>query len=427
MKSDRLFALHEEIHNRDFLLATYFIELGQDVDVLAKASAMAVGQTVGTWVPVPGITDEMREHYMGRVVNVLNVPPVELSTQSACSTCSYLIQIAYPTANFGADFSMILTTLLGNDASTSAQVKLVDMQLPESFASQFSGPKFGIEGLRKLTGVEKRPLVLNMIKPCTGFSPQEGAKIFYETALGGVDFIKDDELLGNPEFCRAEERVKAYNEASKAAYEKTGHKTRYIVNITERAEKMLDHARRIVEAGAEMVMVNFAMVGYSMFHAVAESVPVPVIGHYAGAGMIYEGINSGMSSPLAVGKLPRLAGADIVMMNTPYGGYPLRYQKYIRTAHELSLPYYNLKPAMPSLGGGVHPGLAEQFIQDLGTDVILAPGGSVQGHPDGAAAGARAMRQAIDAVMEGVPLDEAAKEHVELSKAIALWGYQRTK
>lgn len=425
MNRNKIFALNEEIRKKDYVLATYYIELDKDIDVMAKASAMAIGQTVGTWIPVPGITEEMQEHHMGKVVSIIDIPPYELSTQIDAEKCSYLIQIAYPCINFGAQFPMMITTLLGNDASTSAQVKLMDLQFPESFASQFNGPNFGLEGVRKLTGVYDRPLVLNMIKPCTGFSPKVGAKIFYETALGGVDLIKDDELLGNPNFCKAVDRVKEYNEAAKAAFEKTGKKTVYVVNITDSVDKVLDNAKRVVDAGAQAVMINFAAVGYDMLHNLAKNINVPILGHYAGAGMFYEGVLNGMSSPLAVGKLPRLAGADIVMMNTPYGGYPLKYQKYIQTTNELSLPYYNIKPSMPAVGGGVHPGIAERYIKDLGTDIILAPGGSIQGHPKGAAAGARAMLQAIDAVMQDVPLDEAAKEHSELKIALDLWGYKK--
>lgn len=425
MNRNKIFALNEEIRKKDYVLATYYIELDKDIDVMAKASAMAIGQTVGTWIPVPGITEEMQEHHMGKVVSIIDIPPYELSTQIDAEKCSYLIQIAYPYINFGAQFPMMITTLLGNDASTSAQVKLMDLQFPESFASQFNGPNFGLEGVRKLTGVYDRPLVLNMIKPCTGFSPKVGAKIFYETALGGVDLIKDDELLGNPNFCKAVDRVKEYNEAAKAAFEKTGKKTVYVVNITDSVDKVLDNAKRVVDAGAQAVMINFAVVGYDMLHYLAKNINVPILGHYAGAGMLYEGTLNGMSSPLAVGKLPRLAGADVVMMNTPYGGYPLLRHKYIQTANELSLPYYNIKPSMPAVGGGVHPGIVERYIKDLGADIILAPGGSIHGHPKGATAGARAMLQTINAVMKGIPLDEAAKEQSELKIALDLWGYKK--
>ena len=139
--------------------------------------------------------------------------------------------------------------------------------------------------------------------------------------------------------------------------------------------------------------------------------------------MVYEGTLNGMSSPLAVGKLARLAGADIVMVNTPYGGYPLSYQKYMQTIEQLVLPFYHLKASMPSIGGGVHPGMVEKYIREVGCDIVLAAGGAVQGHPGGATAGAKAMRQAIEIVMSGEDFESAAREKKELSEALSLWKY----
>lgn len=422
MKND-LFCQHEHVHNNKYLLATYYIELPHNVDVCEKASAMAVGQTIGTWVPVPGVTDEMRKRHMGKVVAIQDFPPTELRmAETTDSRVSYTIQIAFPIVNFDDCLPMVLTTLLGNDASTSAQVKLIDLQFPEDYLGKFAGPRFGTGGIRKLAGVDDRPLILNMIKPCLGFTADEGAQIFKETALGGVDFIKDDELLGNPDYCKAEDRVTAYNQAALEAFEVTGHKTHYIVNATERADRLLDHARRLEDAGAEMLMINFADVGYSLFRALIDQVEVPVMGHYAGSGMFYEGAVSGMSSPIALGKLPRLCGADIVMINTPYGGYPLKRMKYLQTAQALSLPWCSILPALPAVGGGVHPGLVERLMADLGNDIILAPGGSIQGHPGGATAGARAMRQAVELVMKGESLRETGRDYAELRAAIERFG-----
>ena len=119
------------------------------------------------------------------------------------------------------------------------------------------------------------------------------------------------------------------------------------------------------------------------------------------------------------------SAADIVMVNTPYGGYPLLYQKYMQTLAQLLLPYYDLKPSMPSIGGGVHPGMVEKYIREAGRDIVLAAGGAVQGHPGGAGAGARAMRQAIDIVMSGQDFEEAARNEEELSAALKLWKYQK--
>lgn len=418
MAKPNIFVLPEQIKNQDYALATYFIQLKQETDVVRKAESMAVGQTVGTWVPVPGVTDEMREKHMGKVVNILDAPPYELYTQIPEGLRTYFIQIAYPTVNFGPQFPMMFTTLLGNDASTSARVKLVDLQLPDSFIRHFQGPKFGIRGLRELTNVWDRPLLLNMIKPCTGFTPKAGAEIFYKTALGGVDFIKDDELLGNPDFCLAADRVKAYNAAARAAFEITGRKTVYICNITDSALRLPDTLKAVLEAGAGAVMMCFSTVGYSAFQAVSQQIDIPVMGHYAASGSSSEGTHSGLGSHLSIGKFPRLSGADLVMMNTPYGGYPLTRLQYFKTAMNLSLPWGGLRPSMPVCGGGVHPGMVQQFIDDLGTDIVIAAGGAVQGHPMGPAAGVKAMYQATAAAVNGIPVDEAAKDHKELKTAL---------
>ena len=418
-----LYSLSETIRMREYVIATYFIRLPQEVDIIKKAESLAIGQTIGTWVPIPGITNEIREKYMGKVVNIFDVPPVELSTQLEEGALSYIIQIAYPAANFGNDFPLMITSLLGNDASTSAQVKLMDIEFPEQFLKKFRGPKFGIDGIRERFNIHDRPLLLNMIKPCTGTTPEVGADIFYNVAKGGVDLIKDDELFGNPEYSPTEKRVKAYKNSAKRVYEETGNKVYYFANITRGVDELLDGIHKIEDTGADGLMVNFAVLGYSVLKYISENTKLPILGHSAGAGMYTEGILSGMTTPLAVGKLARLAGADIVMLNTPYGGYPLRKQKYMQTLQQLTLPLTRIKPAMPSIGGGVHPGIVEKYIKEAGKDIVLAAGGSIQGHSMGLTAGARAMRDAICIACSGGNFLDAARGHVELENAIARWGY----
>ena len=409
------FISQDKMWSENYVMATYFIQLSPRTDVVEKAKQIAMGQTLGTWVDVPGITEEMRYQYMGKIVDIIETPPFELCTQINDDIRSYLIQIAYPSVNFGPDFPMILTTLLGNDASTSAQMKLVDIQFPQDLITHFSGPKFGISGIRRLTGTsEDTPLLLNMIKPCTGISPEMGARIFYETALGGIDFIKDDELLSDPDFSRAADRVRVYNQAADAAYEKTGRRTIYVCNITSGIPKITDTLKAVVNAGVKAIMMCFSTVGYSTFQYISDSCDSLILGHYAGSGTNNEGILNGLSSHLSVGKFPRMSGADMVMMNTPYGGYPLTSLQYHKTMQQMTLPWYDLKPSMPICGGGVHPGLVPRFINDFGTNIILAAGGAIQGHPMGAASGVSAMQQAIYATTHHIPLADYAKNHEEL-------------
>lgn len=418
------FAYAEELAGKEYVIATYYLEMDPDVDIVSRAASFAVGQSVGTWVPVPGVTQKMLEQHMARIVAIYDAPPAELVPDLQAGKRAFFIQIAFPEANFGPQFPMLFTTLLGNDVSTAAQLKLVDLTLSPSFVAGFGGPKFGIAGLREHLGIPERPILLNMIKPCTGFGPEVGATFFAESARGGVDVVKDDELLGNTSFSAMLERVTAYCRAAEQVHEETGHRAVYCPNITDRPERVVENARSAQELGAGMVMINGVSAGLGVIQAVAEAsdVTIPILAHYAGTGTLVENPRAGISSPLLLGKLNRLAGADVAMFGSIYSTYPLLREKYLRTAHMQTMPLYDLKPTMPSVGGGIHPASAARIIEDLGFDVMLAVGGAIQGHPGGTVAGARAMRQAIDAMVAGIPLIEKAKQHPELQKALELWG-----
>src|SRR5690606_7187109 len=134
---------------------TYSVRAPQG-DVMALAKKFAVGQTVGTWLPVPGLTAQAQAEHEGRVVDILEVPPREIGPPAADRYA--LITIAFPWSNFGTSFAQLLTTLLGNDASTSVQAKLVSLRLPPAYASRFPGPRFGIDGVRARLGISDRPI-----------------------------------------------------------------------------------------------------------------------------------------------------------------------------------------------------------------------------------------------------------------------------
>jgi ribulose-bisphosphate carboxylase large chain len=61
-------------------------------------------------------------------------------------------------------------------------------------------------------------------------------------------------------------------------------------------------------------------------------------------------------------------------------------------------------------------------IKAMGMDIVIQVGGGTLGHPDGPRAGAAAVRQAIEAYMSGVTLEEYAKTHRELARALEKWG-----
>ncbi len=112
----------------------------------------------------------------------------------------------------------------------------------------------------------------------------------------------------------------------------------------------------------------------------------------------------------------------MVIYPSPYGKFLFRRESYLRIAQMLRSPFYHIRSTFPIPSGGVHAGNLAPLIQDLGWDCMIGVGGGIHGHRMGATAGARSVRQAIDAMMRNIPLEEAAKEHPELATALEDWG-----
>lgn len=178
----------EGLEKERFIIATYYCAAKRSTNMLKFAAALAVEQTCGTWIKVPGETPEVRELTMGRVVGVYEAPSYQGTMPNDVNERHFIIRIAYPWKNFGPQFSMMLSTVIGN-ISSSGKVKLLDLEFPQEFLKFFPGPKFGIQGIRDIIGVHDRPLLNNMIKPCTGLSPEKTAELAYQAAVGGVDII----------------------------------------------------------------------------------------------------------------------------------------------------------------------------------------------------------------------------------------------
>jgi ribulose-bisphosphate carboxylase large chain len=80
-----------------------------------------------------------------------------------------------------------------------------------------------------------------------------------------------------------------------------------------------------------------------------------------------------------------------------------------------------LKPVLPVASGGLYPRLVPALLEIFGNDVVLQAGGGIHGHPDGTVCGATAMRQAVEATLEGTTLEAYAKTHNELAASLKQW------
>jgi ribulose-bisphosphate carboxylase large chain len=434
MSDYSLYRFPEAIATDEYVTATYYLET--PMDIYQAAQALAAEQSTGTWRRVGKETDKLRDKFGAKVVGVYPIPgevgkrslptSISMSEFGAESTeiKAAILQIAFPTIDFGAKLANLLSAVAGNvfEMGAFTAVKLMDLSFPKPFLERFSGPKFGIRGTRRIVQVENRPLVGAIIKPCVGLEADSLAELAYQGAKGGLDFIKDDELIADTEYNSLEERVKKVMAALKRAEEETGEKTLYAFNITDRVDKICQLHDVVVENGGKCVMLNVPTAGLSALRVLAEHTQVPIHCHRDFAAAFTRSPYLGINSTLLT-KLFRLAGADQIHIGAVKGKLCETDDEALSDSRACLMNFPSISQALPVSSGGQWAGKALANYQKFGhVDFIHLSGAGIYSHPDGAEAGARSVRQAWEAVLSGISLEEYAKEHAELQSAINYFG-----
>ena len=399
------------------LLATYYFRPKEGVDAAYAANAIREEQTTGTWTDLSTVNEETAYVHAldGSVEDLVELPDG-----------GYLTKICFPHEIFErGNIPQYLSVIAGNlfGLGKLEAVRLLDIDLPENLAG--CGPKFGIDGIRKIVGTEVscRPHIGTIIKPKVGLNPKDTAQVAYEAALGGLDLIKDDETLTNQTFCPLFDRLEAVMDALDRAKDETGKQVLYAVNVTTGGDRIVELAHKAVSAGANMLMVDVLTAGFSAIQALAEApgINVPIHVHRTMHGALTRNPHHGIAMrPIA--KLVRSAGGDQLHTGSVSGKMGSKAGEVIADNREITKPLSYLKPVFPVSSGGLHPGKVAAEIAKLGTDIVLQAGGGIHGHPEGTTAGTRAMLQAAEAAILGIPAREYAASHPELAAALAKWG-----
>jgi len=406
-----------------YAIATYYVETPEP-DLVKYAEGMAVEQTTGTWTPVPGETIDVRERSGGKIVGIYRIRGAPNSS---------IVRIAYPVENWGGpNLGVMLSTIFGNVSHQASEdppyaTKVMDVDFPQAWLKEFKGPKFGLPGIREILKIPDRPILNAMIKPCIGHSLDTHIKIFRDTAFGGVDIIKDDELLADPKFNPFFDRLSKCLEICDKKEQEMNEKTLYTINATDNTDKMLEKCEKAIQSGANALMINSSH-DIMTLKTLADdpSIKVPILYHICFAGNYTVDVRTGMAF-WVFEKLARIAGADICLVPDYWGKFGAYTRDVCLQARAAAIaPLQHIKPLLLLPGGGVHPGLVPHIVSDYGKDILIGAGGAVHGHPMGATGGGKALRQAIDAVMKGEDLREYAKTHKELKAALDKWGYPQS-
>ncbi|GHV85615.1 ribulose-bisphosphate carboxylase [Spirochaetia bacterium] len=282
------------------------------------------------------------------------------------------ISFAYELA--AGEFTQFLNVVFGN-ISIKRNIQVIGIKPGACLDGVLTGPRYGVEGIRRLVGVHDRPLVFSAIKPM-GLSAKDMGKLAGQFALGGVDLIKDDHGLSNQVFAPFEERVKYCAEAVAGANAKTGGKTIYLPNVSAPAEILLERAARAKELGAGGLILSPGLTGIDGLRAVAAAVGLPVFTHPAFLGS-YAINRDGISCAVLFGTIMRLAGADVTIFPNYGGRFPLSKEECLSIASACREDLNGMKPIFPCPAGGMEIEKIGDMIQSYGKDTLILIGGGL--------------------------------------------------
>ncbi len=418
LKSLAYLDLGGAIHSDD-LCCRFHLE-AEGVTIEEAANATAAESSIGTWTDVGALTPELRQRLRARVLSIEGNK----------------VEVAYPAVLFeDGNMAQIYSSVAGNifGMKEVAALRLEAVRFPEDVVKTFEGPAVGLRGIREKMGIKERPIVGTIVKPKIGLPPREQAMVMYEAMAGGCDVVKDDENLTSQSFCPFEERLRACLDGAKRAEDETGEAKGYIPNVTAPTETMLRRAGLVAHLGGKFAMVDLITAGWSGVQSLRNAgLGLIIHGHRAMHAAFTRNPAHGIAMAV-IARSARLAGIDQLHVGTAVGKMEGKAAEVARSARALTSvsepgpgadgqEWFGLKEAMPIASGGLHPGHVAAVVALFGNEVIMQFGGGIHGHPKGTRAGARAVRQAADAAVAGIRLEDAAKSAPELAAALSKWG-----
>jgi ribulose-bisphosphate carboxylase large chain len=286
----------------------------------------------------------------------------------------YRAEISFPEEAAGGDLLQFLNVLFGN-ASLQPGLRVIDFELPTRLSR---GPRFGVAGLRSRLGVAGRPLSATALKPM-GLPVAELALQAYQTALGGIDIIKDDHGLADQTLSPFQLRVERCAEAVAAANRETGRRSIYAPNITGDPREVFERAKFARDAGAGAVLVAPGLAGFGALRALADdpSFGLPILAHPALTGSFVSAGAGGIDPGLFYGTIMRIAGADVSIFPHAGGRFSFSHATCAAIAEHCSRSQDGVLPAFPSPAGGMSVARVPELKSFYGDDFVALIGGAL--------------------------------------------------
>lgn len=307
---------------------------------------------------------------------------------------AHRVHIDFPVELACGQLAQLFNLLYGN-ISMYRGIRLLDASLPGSLLASWRGPRYGGEGVRRLTGVHGRPLLATAVKP-RGLPSAELAALAGGFARGGGDIVKDDQNLVHADFDGFRAHVDACADAVDEANAETGRRCLYLPHLSGPDAELERRAEYIRQRGLTGALLCPLVLGLDRARTLAERHQLLFMAHPALSGAYTNGRQEGISHAVLLGTLFRMAGADISVFPSPGGRFDVGGEDCEGIAAALQRPLGGLAGALPSPGGGLQTGQVEDLAQRYGPEAVWLLGGSLHGAAGGIEAGTRRLLEAMN-------------------------------
>lgn len=351
--------------------------------VFDAAFDIAVGQSIGNpskrsvWE-----TPEMIEKFCCKI---LNGPDLDKSEG--------YVEVAFPLVNIDwktDGIAQLICTIAGGNADIDRilRFRALRIEFSEEFITKnFNKPKYGLSGFRELTGRHNKPLFGGIVKPKTGITPHQLLEITKQLVDGGVDFIKEDEIMANPAVCRLEDRVELISNYIRDT------KVVYCFCINADPVHVVPRAKFVAENGGRGVHIN-VWSGLGSYKSIRDA-DLPLYIHYQKSG---DKVFTHKDNPFSVSwqllcQLATYCGVDTIHAGM-WGGYLSDPEDELRETLKI-LTDGNVTPA---LSCGLTADLIGPIVDKFGVDWLANSGGGIHSDPEGTKVGASKIRNAVDQI-----------------------------
>lgn len=379
------------------IIATY--ELRSPTGIEGAAHILAGEQSTGTFVALPDESQAIKDRFGSRIESITWI---DSASEPEDADEHALVVISLSPDFINGDLTTLLAAVCGNvfELAEVSAIRLVDLDLPSHFLDSCPGPRYGVSGSQDLLGVAGRPLLGAIARPGPAMSDVERSAQVREVLDGGMDFVKDDEVVAERGMDQFASRVRAVMQTVDEHEQRAGAAALYAFNITGSYDTMRERADVVLAAGGRAVQINLAHTGFSAVTSLRRNTPLMIHGHRVGWAAFNRDPDFGIDFGVWQ-QLWRLAGADHLVVpglgsrywqddaaNIAAVGQCLSQIRAESNRDDRALPAIGSKQD----GSKLHPTAAA-----VGSfDWLLLAGSAIFEHPGGPRAGAGAIRAAWD-------------------------------